>query len=243
MKNFAVEILSQTASFRNPDFQNFHKSLDLPPPTTVIGLAGAALGVSPLQAQEFFEENEFKIGIHGFFSGKCSDTWKYNKRTKEMWLYRPDKDGSIIQKEFLIHSCFVIAFSSDKNETLAKLFNAFHNPIYALTMGNSDSLAFIKKIGSDLDEAKSLEVENCIIDGDVIENVMSLSSENMEFSIYHTSEPIAYDLPTRFQYASNYGKRSVSKVATYSFVGKKMRLNYEIEGLLYRDIFIPLIKI
>ena len=102
MKNFIIEIQCQTASFRNPDFQNFHKSLELPPPTTIIGLAGAALGYSPLRAQEFFDESKFEIGIYGTYLGKCKDTWKYNKGIRDMRLYDPGLDGSIIQKEFLI---------------------------------------------------------------------------------------------------------------------------------------------
>ena len=241
MKNLVVEIFSQTASFRNPDFQNFHKSLDLPPPTTIVGLAGAALGLSPLQVQEFFEDNELKFGVYGLYSGKCSDTWKYNKGIRDMRLYNPEKDGSIIQKEYLIHSRFIIAFSSESSEVISKLHEAFQNPKYALTMGNSDSLAFVKNIEFDLPTVLSKEVENCLLQGDVIDSVMRLASEKMEFSIYHTSEPLTYDLPVKFHYADDYGKRTVSQVGTFSMIGKKMKLNYEVEGLTYKNLFVPLI--
>lgn len=55
MLHCVIEIRSVTASFRNPEFQNFHKSFRLPPPTTLIGLAGAALGLSPKSAQDFLK--------------------------------------------------------------------------------------------------------------------------------------------------------------------------------------------
>lgn len=242
MKNFAVEILSQTASFRNPDFQNFHKSLDLPPPTTVVGLAGAALGLSPLQAQEFFESNDLQIGVYGLYAGKCSDTWKYNKEIRDMRTYDPGKDGSIIQKEYLIHSQFIIAFGSENSDVIAKLMEGFQNPKYALTMGNSDSLAFVKNIEIDLHKLSAHEVENCLLKGDVIDSVMRHSSEKLEFSIYHTSEPLTYDLPVKFHYANDYGRRTVSQIGTFSMIGKKMKLNYEVEGLMYKDLFVPLMN-
>jgi CRISPR-associated protein Cas5t len=255
MKNFALEIISQTASFRNPDFQNFHKSLDLPPPTTIVGLSGAALGLSPLEAQEFFESNGLKLGVYGLFQGKCSDTWKYNKRTTDLWKHRSwskyshlftkkeDMDGSIIQKEYLVNTKFIIAFSGENSDSVEKLVNAFLNPKYALTMGNSDSLAFIKNIQIDLPKFSSYTIENCMINGDVIDSVMSLTSENLEFSIYNTSNPLAYELPIKFNYANDYGNRIVSEIATFSIIGRKMKLNYEIDGLNYKDLFIPMLKL
>ncbi|MGE0589258.1 MAG: CRISPR-associated protein Cas5 [Cyclobacteriaceae bacterium] len=241
--NFAIEILSQTASFRNPDFQNFHKSLDLPPPTTIVGLAGAALGLSPLQAQEFFEFSGCKIGVYGVYLGKCSDTWKYNKEIRDMRTYDPGKDGSIIQKEYLIYSQFIIAFESKNSNAISKLIGAFQNPKYALTMGNSDSLALIKNMEFDLPVVSSTDVENCLLEGDVIDSVIRFASEKIEFSIYSTSEPLTYDLPLKFQYTNDYGRRTVSQVGTFSMIGKKMKLNYSVEGLMYKNLFVPLINL
>ena len=239
----SLKIFSQTASFRNPNFQNFHKSLDLPPPTTVIGLTGAALGLSPLQAQEFFHKNGINIGVYGLYAGKCNDTWKYNRRTKEMWLYKSELDGSIIQKEYLINARFLIAFSSNNSKIISMLYEAFQNPVYALTMGNSDSLAFVKSSVTDLPEVMEQEVENCILGGDVVDNVLSHASEKPEFSIYYTSEHFVYDLPICFNYVSDYGKRTIAQTATFSMIRNKMKLNYQIECLNYRGILIPLIEV
>ena len=243
MKNFVVEIKCQTASFRNHDFQNFHKSLELPPPTTIIGLTGAALGYSPLQAQDFFDRNQFSIGVSGIYEGKCKDTWKYNKGIRDMRLYNPELDGSVIKKEFLIKSSFKIAFSSEQKDALDKLKEAFFNPVYALTMGNSDSLALINCIESNLDEVKHNEVENCFVKGDIVSDVMSLAEKgNLNFSIY-SNDMLTYDLPIRFNYENDYGKRAISKIETYSLIGNKMKVNYNLKGIKYKDSFIPLFSI
>lgn len=255
MDNFVIEIKSQTASFRNPNFQNFHKTLKLPPPTTIMGLAGAALGLSPLQAQDFFEKDNFKIGVYGTFEGICNDTWKYNKLTKDLWkhrswsklphLFKKKKDiaGGVLIKEYLVGTRFLLAFSCSNKEKLEELFSAFNSPAYALTMGNSDSLALVKSVIQDLGLTKSYHVEHSMIQGDVVNEVMRLAPEKMEFSIYQTAEPMTYDLPIRFEYKSDYGKRAVSSISTFSLIRKKMKLNFEVEGLSYQDIFIPLFKL
>ncbi|MBZ9728752.1 CRISPR-associated protein Cas5 [Salegentibacter sp. JZCK2] len=243
MKNFVIEIVCQTASFRNPDFQNFHKSLELPPPTTIIGFAGAALGYSPLMAQDFFDNSQFEIGIYGTYKGKCKDTWKYNKGIRDMRLYVPGLDGSIIQKEFLIFSRFYIAFSSENQSAVKQLNEAFLNPVYALTMGNSDSLAQIKNIEVNISDTEADEIENCFVQGDVVKDVMSLAdSGNLSFSIY-SNDTLTYDLPVRFEYEDDYGRRTVSKVETYSLIGNRMKTNFNLKGLTYKNHFIPLFKI
>jgi CRISPR-associated protein Cas5t len=107
-------------------------------------------------------------------------------------------------------------------------------------MGNSDSLAFVKSVHKDVENMKRDQVEQCFIQGDIIDEVMRMAPKNMEFSIYQTSEPITYDLPTRFEYESDYGKRAVSSISTFSLIGEQMKLNFEVEGLLLNESFIPL---
>jgi CRISPR-associated protein Cas5t len=160
-----------------------------------------------------------------------------------MWKYDPGLDGSVIQKEFLIQSTFYVAFSSEDQSKLKTLCSAFQSPVYTLTVGNSDSLAFIKAIYQDVETSKSDAVEHCMIAGDIINEVMRLAPDKMEFSIYQTSEPIAYDLPVRFEYEHDYGKRTVSSISTFSIIGQKMKLNYEVEGLKCNSVFIPLFQI
>lgn len=241
MKNFVVEIASQTASFRDPNFQNYHKSLELPPPTTIIGMCGAALGLSPLQAQEFFDKANLQIGIYGDYKGKCQDTWKYKSSRKiNMRHYNPGLDGSIIQKEYLIENRFFIAFSADDSSALERLKSAFENPVYALTMGNSDSLAKILTIKENVDKIESDRIQNVFLPGDVVDEVMSLAEKgDLAFSIY-SNDTLTYDLPVRFDYKNDYGKRSISEVKTFSLIGDAMKLNYKISGLIYKSIFIPM---
>ena len=239
MFSCCIKIYSQTASFRNPEFQNFHKSLDLPPPTTIIGLVGAALGLSPKMAQAYVDEHSLKVGIAGSYKGRTMDTWKYNKRTSNMHLYDPLLDGSVIKRELLLHNQFFLIFSSDIEQNINELVDAFENPFFALTLGNSDSLAKVVGIESNLAITKSKKLEHCLVAGDIVEEVFRNTWQSFEFSIYQTSEPITYDLPTRFHYKKDYGKREIAHTATFSFVGRAMELNFELEGVFVQNRFIP----
>ncbi len=242
MQYCVLEVHSQTATFRNPEFQNFHKTFDLPPPTTLIGFLGAALGLSPLAAQEFFTQCEMQIGVSGKSSGKAKDTWKYAKYERRMMHAYSPSYGSVIAREILVNNRFYLVFGTAIETAFQEMLTAFHNPKYALTLGSSDSLAFIKRIHVLKETCNRQEIEHCLLEGNVINEVLALAATNFEFSIYQSSDPIAYDLPLRFTYKSDYGSRAVSEVGTLSFVSHKMKLNFDVEGVLFDDHFIPVFK-
>jgi len=245
MEFIVLEILINTATFRNPEFQNFHKTLSLPPPTTIMGMAGAAMGMPPKATQDFFDQSNFKFGVYGMSDGKAKDTWKFPNLKKNslngFYNYHPNiAISNVINKEILFNNKFFIAFGSDNTDTVNQLVSAFQNPKFALTLGNSDSLAKIKKIETIQGLSKSNRVRNCIVEGNIIDKVLSNPNKNLEFSIYQTAEPIAYDLPVRFEYESDYGKRIVSNIKPFSFITAEMILNFELQGIEYNNIFIPI---
>jgi CRISPR-associated protein Cas5t len=242
MQLFGLKISTQTASFRHPEFQNFHKTLDLPPPTTIIGLVGAALGMSPMMAQVFFDENAFEIGVAGYSAGRMRDTWKYNRRTTKMHMYDPLLDGGVIQREHLVGNQFFLVFATEKEAAMQQLHAAFQSPYFALTMGNSDAVAKVKTI-ENLEIAHQSTLSNCVVKGDIVGETLRRASERFEFSIYQTAEPISIDLPTRFDYKSDYGRRSVSKTATFSFVNTPMQLNFDVKGVQVEEAFVPLFSL
>lgn len=225
-----VEFRTLTATFRNPEFQNFHKTLHLPPPTTLVGLAGAALGKSPRAAQSFFENGDWQIGIWGTSEGYAKDLWKYNNF----------EGGSIVLREIMYDNCFVAVFGSKDEVKVRQLQDAFINPYYALTLGSSDSLAKVVAVEIVEENTRNKDVAHCLMPGNILADVLENAFSGEEFTIYATSEPVAYDLPVRFQYESDYGVRRVSRRKTVSFVGEPMQLNFPAAGISYKDRFIPI---
>jgi CRISPR-associated protein Cas5t len=230
MKYCIIEIKTQTATFRNPEFQNFHKTLPLPPPTTMVGIVGAAMGKSPLDSQCFFEETAFEMGTYCRSTGTANDLWKYNDFSER----------SIILKEVLFQNDVILVYGSNDTSKIDAIIASFENPVYALTLGNSDSLAKVVAINEETNTAESDVVTHCLIEGDIIEEVLSNASNGLDFSIYSTSDPIALDLPTRFTYADGYGIRNVCQRKQFSLITSEMKLNVKKKGIKYKDIFVPL---
>lgn len=228
-----IELKSQTATFRIAEFQNFHKTLPLPPPTTLIGLGGAALGLSPKMSQEFFYENKFLLGVCGKSNGIAKDLWKYNDF----------ENGSIIFREILIGNHFYCAFGCADDEKVTQIGEAFNNPKFALTLGSSDSLAKVQRIVYKENTSESNNLKNCIIEGNIVTEVLEKALENPVFSIHTSSEPTALDIPVKFEYDGNYGMRSVSKRKILSIISTPMELNVKKEGLMHEGSFIPLINL
>lgn len=221
-----VPLHSRTASFRDPEFQNFHRTLRLPPPATCIGLAGAALGLPAWEAQAFFAENEWAIGIAGTSQGQANDLWKYNDF----------KDGSILIREHLYDNDFVLVFGHESAEKIDRLEAAFARPHFALSCGNSDSICTVRvpRMYRTEQTVRETELVHCYTAGDIIADVLSAvdPETTTSFSIRTTSLPVAQDLPVRFSYDKK-GIRMLRQRRLISYVEYPTVLPHPISGINY----------
>jgi len=241
MNYVVIELKAETASFRNPEFQNYHKSYLLPPPSTLIGLTGAAIGLSPKGSQEFIVNNDFMLGCYGKPKGKANDLWKYLSIKPQKGK---DRSSGIVSREILYAYHLIVVFGNEDGAKIESIINGFVNPKYALTLGNSDSLAKVIKITQFNNSSKSRILSNCLVEGNVIEEVIQNSQNGIAFEIHQTSDPIAYDMPVTFNYGeSEYGSRSVKQRKVISIIGQEMTLNIEKEGIEYDNVFIPVFKL
>ncbi len=228
----AVALRAQTASFRNPDFQNFQKTFPLPPPTTLMGLAGSALGLNPRAAQDFFVQGSFRAGVRGAGRGQARDLWKY----------RTLPGRSVITRELLVDTWFQVVLGSPDHAAVRQLAAALENPAQALTLGQSDSLAKVLRVELLTEETQSTSCSNALVEGDVLADVLAQAQWGKSFSLtVRDADPLAYQLPTRFQYKSDYGVRTVVQRRLFSFVGTGgLHLpNKPLRGVQWGVDFIP----
>ena len=228
----AVELRAQTASFRNPDFQNFQKTFPLPPPTTLIGLAGAALGLSPRAAQAFFEEKPFRAGVRGQAQGLARDLWKY----------RTLPGRSVITRELYMHGHYQLLFGSTDHAAVRQLEATFQAPSQALTLGPSDSLVKVVRTELLAGETDAHQCANALLEGDLLADILAQAQWGGSFSLtVRDSDPMTYQLPTRFQYKSDYGVRAVVSRRLFSFVGAGgiTLPNRALPGVQWGEWFIP----
>lgn len=232
---FSVEGVSLTASFRSPETHTFHKTLPLPPKTTIIGMMGAALGLGLEDAHNFFEENGFSVGVYGSNKGLMRDLWNYRKLTGKEYTeddIKKRKHYSVLIREYLYENQFIFYFGSNNLEKLQHLRLAFFSPTYPLTVGNSDDMFKICKIGNIIegDECKLDKFEYTILPGDLSQLYKNDIDFNQIPIVQSVSTPQVFLLPTKF--AFNGDERRVSERQKFTFVSTPVKLKQEIDGYI-----------
>lgn len=138
-----VKASAPSASFRRPLDHNYQRTLPLPPPTTLFGLAGAALG---LAEEELWQESsplrELLVAALALQKpGITRDMWTVlkikNKRLAERSPYF---------REIIFNARFMLLYGGRK-ELLTGLRQAFIDPAYPLSLGREDELIVIEDLG------------------------------------------------------------------------------------------------
>jgi CRISPR-associated protein Cas5t len=224
MNYLTVQLHARMASFRDPEFQNFHHTLPLPPPTTCLGIAGAALGMTGPELQSFFAPGAWELGIAGDARGKAKDLWKFVKDTKK-------GDRDIINREYLYDCDFFLVFGHADLTLLDRLEDAFRAPVYTLTCGNSDSLCRVVALNRSDQCIKSAEVAACYAPGDLLGKTIDSYVPGKELSISTSSTPVAKALPLRYEYLKD-GVRMLRERKTLSYVRYLVSLESEVRGII-----------
>jgi CRISPR-associated protein Cas5t len=242
-----ITLRSRLASFRDPETQNYHRTLPLPPPSTCIGLAGAALGLAGPAAQEFFREGEWKLGVGGTSGGAFRDLWKYDDF----------RAGSIIWREYLYDNVFQLVFGHADEDQLRKLEAAFRRPVYALTCGNSDNVCLIdwrqsgvqegadagaEKFGKDIAPATppSVTYGPCYLPGDRLSQALAEIPPEADLRIITGSGPTALELPVRYTFLKG-GERMTRERRRLTYV-KHLTLpqTYALDAFTHQGTALPL---
>ncbi|WP_322797936.1 CRISPR-associated protein Cas5 [Thermoflexus sp.] len=138
----AVTVRAPVASFRRPIDHNYQRTLPLPPPTTLIGIAGAALGLSD---RELWAPGGFarQLKVSAWMEAEPG-------RARDMWTVLKIKGGRIAGRspyfrELLFYTRYVLIYGGPE-EILTRLEQAFRDPAYPLSLGREDELAEVEEI-------------------------------------------------------------------------------------------------
>lgn len=218
-------------SFRLPDFHTYHKTFPLPPKTTVAGMLGAALGITPKEVnQEWLIPERFKVGIVGNSQAVVKDLWQYRKYTeKHIKGYYDGKEETpwyraVIVRELLFRSSFILYLTCENNSDLNLLENALKNPAWALSLGREDELIRIDNIDKRAIEpsvdTKNVEFRNTQLPVDV--NELKLSPKLSELQNFEKVNLLNYapsvqKLHKQFSYTGN--DRHAIDYSIVSFIG------------------------
>lgn len=141
-----VRVRAPVASFRRPLDHNYQRTLPMPPPTTLLGIAGAAVGLSD---RELWDLNspwrDLKVSV-----------WMDEEpgRARDMWTVLKIKSGKIAERspyfrELLFFVRYTL-FYGGPEKLLGQLKAAFQDPAYPLSLGREDELLLVEEIRLDM---------------------------------------------------------------------------------------------
>lgn len=228
MKFIRIQCSGYLNSFRQPDFHTYHKTLPLPPKTTVAGMIGSALGISPESVNdEWLINNRFQMGIVGKSKGKANDLWQIRKyEDKQIKAYFKGNEAlpyktAVIVRELLYASEFVL-YLTFKNETdFSLVLKMLNNPSWALSLGREDELVNIHSIEIiNLEEKENLSYFNTIIPFDLFSSKYSIDfNARNSFSTNLLEEaPSTVKLPISFIYNKQTNTREANEYKIFSFI-------------------------
>jgi len=229
MKFIRVQAKGCLNSFRQSDFQTYHKTYPLPLKTTVGGMLGGALGISPKSVNDdWLQINRFSMGIAGIANGKANDLWQIRKyESKQIQAFNECKSDkpyktAVIVRELLYSMDFVLYLSFKDESDLNLIFEKIQNPSWALSLGREDEL--IKIIAVD---KISLEQESCLcyhntvlpVDLSEIKYKIEMGSNNLFSENLLDDAPQIVKVPIAFSYDNKSNERMAVKFQIFSFIG------------------------
>lgn len=217
----AVTVTAPVASFRRPLDHNFQRTLPMPAPTTLIGIAGAALGLSDRQLWNKKQGLlDLKVSVYlEELPGKARD----------MWTVLKIKQGKIAERspyfrELLFQVRYVLLYGGPE-QRLRELARAFENPVYPLSLGRDDEMLLIEELA--LGQARPGEslFEGTVLPGDLRTNQNYRARLNAGNAF---EPPLVERLPTVFEIDKK-GIRHPRQFAFFSFL--PLGVTLEIAGV------------
>lgn len=223
LKAIRLHVRGLLNSFRDPNTHKIHRTFPLPPRTTLIGLAGAALGLSEdiiwqecsnLQVSVVDISKESDIGG----VGKAEDLIRYKK-------YKDSKiEKSIFVRELLYKPEYLIYYASNDENIIDNLYKSLLNPAYVLSLGRDDEIISIKSVEKiDIRAVDSGEFEETILPFNPRDEGFEIDINNQKYF-----EPYSLaTLPSTFIVKNNVRKPSDFK--RYTFL-KNLKIHLSKQG-------------
>ncbi|WP_231682803.1 CRISPR-associated protein Cas5 [Phosphitispora fastidiosa] len=244
MYGFSVVLSAETASFRDPSGQLYHATFPLPPLSTLIGIAGAAIGMDFQQIWEFFKKNDIRSGVKDInekVTGKGIDLWKYQK------IVSKETRGDILKREFLFQVTYGLYYGCNILSVLEEMRKGFVSPAWALSLGSSDDIAIIKAV-SEIQVVSEGTVDvtgikKTLIPGDYSKDYSFDWQTIKNTPVRTTLElPVVKQLPVDYVFTED-GERKGSSYKPFTFLTGVQQLKSPCQVFNFENKKIPLIPV
>lgn len=220
MRVLRVTMRAPVASFRRPLDHNYQRSLPLPPPTTVLGVAGAALGLSDRQL--WAKDSPLRQVLVAAWADANPG------RARDMWTVLKITDGKGIRSPYFRELLFFVRYTlvyGGPEDLLQRLAASFSDPAYPLSLGREDEIALVEEVA--LEEATDGEPRFC---GTVVpEDVRQVHPRPVLQPGIRTEPVLVEKLPLSFQ-LDNRGIRNPERMRPLSFLPLQVELVVPLRG-------------
>lgn len=228
MELLVLNVSAPVASFRRPLDLNYQRTLLVPPPTTLIGLAGAALGMSACDLwgkNSPFKDLKVSALVQPSFRTRGAPG-----RARDMWTVLKIKNNKITERspyfrELLFFPRYTLLFGGPR-ELLESLKKAFLDPVYPLSLGREDELLWIEDEPQilPLTPAETATFYGTAVPGDIRE----LEVRMPLVPGLRAEPPVVETVPLAFE-VDKKGVRAPLRRTSLTFIPLSLRL--EIQGL------------
>ncbi len=214
----SVTVRAPVASFRRPFDHNYQRTLLLPPPTTLLGIAGASLGLS---AQELWANDSPLADVKVSVLTAVDEEFG---RAKDMWTVMKIKAGRIEERspyfrELLFNTRYILLYGGEET-MLEKLRNAFNDPVYPLSLGREDELLLVEDIAIETISQGEPTFSGTIILGDFRQ--MEVDIRNLRPGI-RFEPPVVETLPLKFDVDAK-GIRHPKELKPFTFLPSQLEI-------------------
>lgn len=215
----AVRVKAQVASFRRPLEHNYQRTLLMPPPTTLVGIAGAAMGLSDRRIWQEGALSWLKVAVL-MDEVPC--------RAADLIKLMKFKGGEIesrspYYRELLFNAGYTLIYGGPE-ECLYRLAKALESPAYALSLGREEDILLVRDLN-----LLELRKGDGLFSGTVIPGDLRGMRVEVKLEPGTKSEPVQVEvLPVKFELDER-GVRSASELRSFTFL--PIGLEVEVLGL------------
>ncbi|MDZ7267107.1 MAG: CRISPR-associated protein Cas5 [candidate division KSB1 bacterium] len=223
-----IDLTAPLACFRIPLHHNYHRSFPLPPPTTVLGMLGAAMGLDEAGIDRWLRLTRPKLGIGG----------KHNGGGKELMTVRKVSAGgkikagefsTILLRELRVDlTCRIVVqcAMAEQDQALCEAVNA---PRYPISAGPADLLATMRAgLVAQLPLQPSNRLHHCLAPGSLWGKAKIEAEALKNTSLLETvAGPNSWNLPLAWQIGKK-GERLPAVFAPFTFLTTGVKLQEPI---------------
>jgi CRISPR-associated Cas5-like protein len=225
-----VEAVAPVGSWRPPEALTYHRTLPLPPYTSLVGMLGAAAGLGLPAAYRFVADQNIRLGVGGWHEGQGRDLWKFQK-LESIEDQKKEIKTDVLLREFWTDVRLALVIEVPDASVAGTVADAFRRPAFPLTAGTSDALMHAVDVRvEEIEPRPTRRLAYCLTFGELSVRY-TLAEPWNEIPLNRVIRaPSVERLPTGFAFEDDQPRRLLGRELV-TFVTDPIELDPEIEAV------------